>query len=128
MSPPKPTRATTETLADLLERLVNIPSVTGNEMAIADWVGGRLRALPHGELLRSGHSLVWRGPRGREARPLVALAGHLDTVPANGNDSARRADGRLYGVGSSDMKAGDAVLLSLLERLDPDRQRFDLAV
>lgn len=118
---------TAETLVDLLETLINIPSVTGGEAAIAEWVGTRLRALPRGEFLRSGHSLVWRGPRGLGGRPLLVLAGHLDTVPANGNATARRADGRLYGLGSSDMKAGDAVLLALLERLDPDRQRFDLA-
>jgi succinyl-diaminopimelate desuccinylase len=116
-----------DTLADLLETMVNIPSETGREAAIAEWVATRLRALPRGELLRSGHSLVWRGPRGREPRPLVVLAGHLDTVPANGNAVARRAEGRLYGLGASDMKAGDAVLLALLETLDPERLRFDLA-
>lgn len=116
-----------DTLADLLETLVNIPSETGREAAIADWVGERLGALRHGELTRSGHSLVWRGPRGRGPRPLLVMAGHLDTVPANGNATARRADGRLYGLGSSDMKAGDAVLLALIESLDPERLRFDLA-
>jgi succinyl-diaminopimelate desuccinylase len=115
------------TLADLLETLVNIPSETGREAVIADWMSARLKALGRGELTRTGHSLIWRGPRGAKERPLVVLAGHLDTVPANGNAVARRADGNLYGLGSSDMKAGDAVLLSLLESLDPDRLRFDLA-
>ncbi len=118
---------TSDTLADLLETLVNIPSETGHEGTIAGWMATRLTALGKGELLRSGHSLVWRGPRGRSERPLVVLAGHLDTVPANGNATAHRADGKLYGLGSSDMKAGDAVLLSLLESLDPARLRFDLA-
>jgi succinyl-diaminopimelate desuccinylase len=116
---------TSESLTDLLETLVNIPSVTGNEAAIAAFVTGRLRALSGGELLASGHSLVWRGPvRGR---PLIVLAGHLDTVPANANATARREGDRLYGLGSSDMKAGDAVMLALLETLDFDRCRFDVA-
>ncbi|MBI1796624.1 MAG: succinyl-diaminopimelate desuccinylase [Candidatus Eisenbacteria bacterium] len=119
-----------ETLADLLETLVNIPSETGHEAAIADWVAARLAAIGHGELTRSGRSLIWRGPtaaRGAPARPLIVLAGHLDTVPANGNATARREGGRLYGLGASDMKAGDAVMLALIESLDPARMRFDLA-
>jgi succinyl-diaminopimelate desuccinylase len=116
---------TTETLTDLLETLVNIPSVTGNEREIADWVLARLARLPRGEVLRSGLSLVWRGPA--RGRPLLVLAGHLDTVPPNGNARARIEGGRLWGLGSTDMKGGDAVLLALLESADPDALRFDLA-
>jgi succinyl-diaminopimelate desuccinylase len=115
---------TAEALADLLEELVNIPSETGQEERIAALVLERLRGLGQGECLRSGHSLVWRAPR--RGRPAIVLAGHLDTVPANGNARARRADGRLYGLGSTDMKGGDAVLLALLESLDPSALRFDL--
>jgi succinyl-diaminopimelate desuccinylase len=114
-----------DTLADLLETLVNIPSETGQEAAIADWVHERLKSLTRGQTERSQQSVVWRGPRG--ARPLVVLAGHLDTVPANGNAKARREEGNLYGLGSSDMKSGDAIMIALLETLDFDRLRFDLA-
>ena len=116
---------TTEVLADLLETLVNVPSETGQEAAIADLVLARVRATGRGETLRSGHCVVWRGPK--RNRPLVVLAGHLDTVPANGNARASRKDGRLYGLGATDMKGGDAVLLALLESLDVDALRFDLA-
>ena len=116
---------TTETLADLLETLVNIPSETGHEGPLADWLAARLARVPGGTCLRSGHSVVWRAvPHGR---PLVVLAGHLDTVPANGNARARRDAGRLYGLGATDMKAGDAVMLALLEGLTPGRARFDVA-
>jgi succinyl-diaminopimelate desuccinylase len=117
---------TSEALADLLQTLVDIPSVTGNEKAISDFVFERLRARGTGETLRLGHSVVWRGPE--RGRGLVVLAGHLDTVPANGNAQASRKDGRLYGVGSTDMKAGDAVMLALLEALDPQALRFDVAM
>src|SRR6185503_10692663 len=75
--------------------------------------------------LRSGASVVWRGPR--RGRPLLVLAGHLDTVPASPGVKTRVEAGRLHGRGASDMKAGDAVMLSLLETLDADRLRFDLA-
>ena len=116
---------TRDALADLLETIVNIPSETGHEALLADWVRARLERLRGGQLLRSGDSLVWRGPP--RGRPLVVLAGHLDTVPAQGNARARVTEDRLYGLGSSDMKAGDAVLLTLLESLDAERLRFDLA-
>jgi succinyl-diaminopimelate desuccinylase len=119
-------------LAEMLETLVNIPSETGNEAAIANWVTDRLQSYGQGEVSRSGLAVVWRGPSGRTApatgaRPLVVLVGHLDTVPANGNQRARRHDGRLYGVGSTDMKSGDAVALGLIETLDLAALRFDLA-
>jgi succinyl-diaminopimelate desuccinylase len=116
---------TTEELAQLLETLVAIPSVTGDEGAIADWVAARLARLSAGACVRSGHSVVWQGPA--NGRPLLVLAGHLDTVPPNGNAGARHEEGRIYGVGSTDMKAGDAVMLATLETCDFERCPFDLA-
>ena len=116
---------TSETLADLLQTLVDIPSETGQEAAISAFVHDRLQARGTGTCLRAGHSVVWRGPS--RGRPLVVLAGHLDTVPANGNATARREDGKLFGLGATDMKGGDAVMLALVEALDPAALRFDLA-
>ncbi len=117
---------TTESLADLLTTLVDIPSVTGDELAIADYVTQRLAKAGKGEVLRSGNALVWRGPQ--RGRPLVVLAGHLDTVPPSGNEKSRRVGDKLYGVGTTDMKAGDAVMLALHDSLDMDALRFDLAL
>ncbi len=116
---------TADSLADLLQTLVDMPSVTGDEARIADWVRARLAAVGGGEILASGRSVIWRGPAA--GRPLVVLAGHLDTVPPNGNAGARRDGDRIYGVGTTDMKAGDAVMLALVESLDPGALRFDLA-
>lgn len=116
---------TADSIADLLATLVDIPSVTGNEAAIAAFVERRLAARGAGEVTRSGNGVIWRGSR--RGRPLVVLAGHLDTVPPQGNEKSRREDGRLYGVGATDMKAGVAVMLALAESLDPAALRFDLA-
>lgn len=116
---------TSVALAELLEQLVNIPSVTGSEQEIVDWITRRLATAGRGEVIRHGLSIVWRAPR--RGRPLVVLAGHTDTVPPQGNARARRDGDRIHGVGATDMKAGDAVILALAESLDPDALRFDLA-
>lgn len=116
----------TASLTELLATLVDIPSVTGNEQQIADWITKRLATAARGEVIRHGLSIVWRAPR--KGRPLIVLAGHTDTVPPQGNAASRLVDGRLYGLGTTDMKAGDAVMLALADSLDPDALRFDLAM
>jgi succinyl-diaminopimelate desuccinylase len=105
-------------MSDLLETttwLVDIPSETGSEAEICAAVAGR---LPEGlALARVGESLVVGSP---DERPMVVLAGHLDTVPRQGQGSAEVRDGRLWGLGSADMKGGLAVMIQLLEQPDLD--------
>jgi succinyl-diaminopimelate desuccinylase len=101
--------------AELTARLVDIPSVSGDEAELADAIGAALAGLPHLDLHRSGNALVARTDLGRPQR--VVLAGHIDTVPIAGNVPSRVEDGTLYGCGSCDMKAGVAVALRLAARL-----------
>lgn len=105
---------------DLGERaleLLRIPSVIGQEQALADhveaWARGRFAAE---DIVRVSHSLVLG--RRRDPRPTIALVGHLDTVPAHPEGNPARLEGdRLYGLGSSDMKGALAVMLALAEAL-----------
>jgi succinyl-diaminopimelate desuccinylase len=46
-------------------------------------------------------------------RELVVLAGHVDTVPAQGNLPGRLENGAVHGLGASDMKGGVAVMVEL---------------
>jgi succinyl-diaminopimelate desuccinylase len=92
---------------------------------LADLVEAALqKQAPHLEVLRSGDAVLARTHLGRERR--VLLAGHLDTVPVADNMPSRRDGDLLYGCGTSDMKAGDAVFAHLAATLvDP---RHDLTV
>lgn len=101
----------------LTRQLVDIESVSRNEQEIADAVESALRALPHLTVTRRGHTVVARTDLGRGSR--VVVAGHLDTVPVNDNLPSRldREAGLLHGLGTCDMKGGDAVILKLAATL-----------
>jgi succinyl-diaminopimelate desuccinylase len=103
-------------LADDLVWLIDIASPTGHEEALRNAVAARLGAT--GLLVRQvGRSVVVGEASGK---PVVSLYGHLDTVPAQGNLPARIEADRVFGLGASDMKAGLAVMVALLE--DPGVQ------
>lgn len=91
--------------------LCDIESVSGGESALADAIEGALRGFGHLEVTRLGDAVVARTELGRESR--VVIAGHIDTVPVNGNLPTRVVDGWLWGRGTVDMKAGVAVQLAL---------------
>lgn len=94
--------------------LVDIASPSRAEGALADHVEGRLRACPWLEVHRIADNVVARTGSGPGR---VLLAGHLDTVPANGNDRARIEGDVLWGLGAADMKGGLAVMLALAETI-----------
>lgn len=104
---------------DLTRRLCDIESVSGNEKTIADEIEAVLAPLPHLELVRDGDAIVARTNLGRERRAIIA--GHIDTVPLNGNLPTRtETEGGttyLWGRGTVDMKAGVAVQLKLAAEL-----------
>ncbi len=113
-------------LVALTTRLVDVPSVSGDEDALANFIANELRTqCPPCDLVRLGKNLVLRGPQ-RPDRPAIVLAGHLDTVPPAGNEKARVRDGRLYGLGSSDMKSGLAVMIALARTVDWIHARANL--
>lgn len=115
-------------LASLTARLIDVPSVSGEEGALADLVASELRAqCPPCDLVRVGHNLMLRGPH-RDDRPTIVLAGHLDTVPPAGNDKAHLREGLLYGLGASDMKSGLAIMIALARSVDWIRARANLSL
>ena len=101
--------------AALTADLVDVPSVSGGEAALAGLITAALARLPHLSLHRDGNAIVARTSLGRAER--VILAGHIDTVPVAGNLPSRAGNGLLYGCGSCDMKSGVAVQLRLAATL-----------
>ncbi|MGE5137158.1 MAG: succinyl-diaminopimelate desuccinylase [Gemmatimonadota bacterium] len=101
--------------ASLTAALVDVPSVSGDEEALAGAIEAALRRLPHLTVHRDGNALVARTSLGRPER--VILAGHIDTVPIAGNVPSRSEKNVLYGCGSCDMKSGVAVQLRLAAQL-----------
>ncbi|PWB97178.1 succinyl-diaminopimelate desuccinylase [Homoserinimonas hongtaonis] len=104
---------------EITRQLCDIPSVSGNEKAIADAIEHSLAGLEHLEVLRLGDAVVARTNLGRDRR--VVIAGHIDTVPINDNLPTRfeTIDGvdYLWGRGTVDMKAGVAVQVKLAAEL-----------
>ena len=95
-------------------QFVDVPSESRFEAAAVELVRGLMPGEPRfddGEVLLYGD-----GP--------VVLAGHLDTIPAQGNIPGRIEDGSVHGLGASDMKAGVAVMIELARAGAPGRYLF----
>lgn len=113
----------------LTRALCDIPSESGQEGALADAVFETLEHLsargPGLQIHRDGDAVVARTQLGRAER--VVIAGHLDTVPIQGNVPARwesdaAGEQILVARGACDMKAGVAMQLSVLHRVpEPSR-------
>ena len=85
---PLPQNSRVTPLAQRTLQLVDIPSESFHEAEIAAYVE---RVVPLPLAWRDGETLLYRG--GATGGPLVVLAGHLDTVPAQGTcpeDRGRR--------------------------------------
>jgi succinyl-diaminopimelate desuccinylase len=97
-----------ERLAARTLELVDIGSESRDEARLGAHVAAVLAAggVPVRDL---GDTCLLAGPEGA---PLL-LAGHLDTVPEQGNRPGRIEDGRVHGLGASDMKGALAVMIEL---------------
>ncbi|MBJ7473067.1 MAG: M20/M25/M40 family metallo-hydrolase, partial [Solirubrobacteraceae bacterium] len=113
-----PSEALASRLAEATLALVDVRSPSWEEAAALQHCAERLEAA--GVPLRWGHDrdgvlfghLAAPGPA--EQKPLVLLAGHVDTVPEQGNLPGRIDDGKVHGLGSTDMKGACAVIVELL--------------
>jgi succinyl-diaminopimelate desuccinylase len=123
-------------LEDLCADCVRIPGVNppGDTARIA--------AFARAHLERDGFSVDVYEPRSgspnlvatlgrQDVRPGLVVNGHLDTFPAAAGEwrhgdpfSGAKADGRIYGCGSSDMRGGIAAMLFLASLLKPREEEY----
>ena len=92
-------------LAERALELIDVPSESRAEAALARHVLGVL--APAGAR-DAGDGCVLVRPEAP-----ILLAGHLDTVPAQGNLPGRRDDDAVHGLGAADMKGALAVMVEL---------------
>ena len=120
--------ADVDALARTTLALCAIPSPTGAEAALANHVEAwASRLWEPAQRVRVGHSFFLG--RRQDARPTVALVGHLDTVPAHPETGVpRRETDRLVGTGASDMKGGLAVMMALADSLPLDELPVNLVL
>ena len=109
-------------LADRALELVNIPSESGREMQLTSYITS---AIPLEQGFSDGESVIFTK---RSGKPLVLLAGHTDTVPAQANLPGRIEDGWVVGLGASDMKGGLAVMVELARWAAETELAYDLAL
>jgi len=136
--------ANRDTAITFLQQMIAIPSVTGDEAKIQQFLSQHLKKLglkvdmweTDWEQLKKhpGYRPVDRGYEGRPnivatlagaggGRSLL-LNGHTDVIPVGGGEgwsddpwSAKIKDGRIYGRGSADMKSGVASHIMAVECL-----------
>jgi succinyl-diaminopimelate desuccinylase len=107
-------------LAQRTLQLVDVASPSRQEAGLEALVAAEVPLEP---VHRDDLTLLYRVGSGD--RPLVLLAGHLDTVPPQGNFPGRLEDGVVHGIGAADMKGGLAVMIELARWA---AERSDLAV
>ncbi|MFN2568360.1 MAG: [LysW]-lysine hydrolase [Candidatus Dormibacteria bacterium] len=96
---------------ELLEGMLRIPSESGDEDRIGEWLVQRLTALgfeSRRDAAGNVHGVWGEGPTD------VVLLGHMDTVP--GHIDVRYEDGRLFGRGSVDAKGPLAAAICAVGR------------
>ena len=95
----------------LLEQMLRIPSLSGQEAELARFLAGEMGRLGFESCVDSAGNAV--GVAG--AGPTIVLLGHIDTVP--GVVPVRVAGDRLYGRGAVDAKGPFAAFVAATARL-----------
>jgi acetylornithine deacetylase/succinyl-diaminopimelate desuccinylase family protein len=122
-----------ERLTKLAVNLVKIPSVTGEEKMVADFLAQEYKSMGlEVEILAEDMKRpnVVARLRGTEERPVLIFNGHIDTVPIGDEKlwsvepfGATVKQGKLYGRGSCDMKTGIAAMTEAVRAIQESGEK-----
>lgn len=122
-----------EETTELLKELIAIPSVTGNERPLAEFIVGKLLEFGIDEAsiqpVEENRCNVIGHFRGGRPGKTILLTGHLDVVsPGEGWETDPfvpvEKDGRIYGRGSNDMQAGLAIIMECVKIAAENRNDY----
>lgn len=106
----------------LLEQTVRIPSVSGQEAEVADYLVSQMATFADSAFVDEAGDAVCVWGQGQVH---VTFLGHIDTVP--GNVPVEIRDGKLYGRGSVDAKGSFCTAVAAASRLPAElRERLTL--
>ena len=120
-------RVSRDAIVDVATRLISIPSVSGDELEVMNFVQGWLDAkgIPYVVTAKDPSRPNVVATVGDPASgPVIAMNGHLDTVPVSDAASWKTdpfqgvvsEDGtRIVGRGASDMKSSVGVMMTMLD-------------
>ena len=114
----------------LLQNLIEIPSLSREETAVADFLEKYLKDM-NLEITRVGNNLFSICKDYSENKPTILLNSHIDTVKPSAlwtKDpfKATEEDGKLYGLGSNDAGASVVSLIATFVSLTAKPQPYNL--
>lgn len=114
----------------LLKSLINIPSISKEEEAAADYLQSYIESIGI-ETRRKGNNIACFSPMFDLRKPTILLNSHIDTVkPVNGWRKkpfvATEENGKLYGLGSNDAGASLVTLFTVYQELSRTTQNYNL--
>lgn len=116
---------------DDCRRIVRIPSESGNEKAVAEFIKARMISLGYDKVWIDEKGSVLGLIEGRGDRTIM-MEGHMDTVGVDDPQDWTKdpfggtlEDGRIYGRGTSDMKCALVAMVYGAADLIPEKQNLD---
>jgi putative selenium metabolism hydrolase len=121
---------------DILYKLINTKSYTGNEENIVNTINSIMEELGFDEIIIDEAGNIIGAIHGNQEGANILFDGHIDTVEADNlmewhnNDPfmAYEEDGKIFGRGASDMKGAFAAMLFALSTIDRNKLKGNVYI